>query len=96
MNRLLIPYLFDESACTKSGFATRDDIDTAMRLGLAHPMGPLTLSNRPQFYTLLAIGEVLPRGLPRGVEVRTPEGPEKDLVAEGKLGRKSGGGFYDA
>ncbi|HET9249574.1 MAG TPA: 3-hydroxybutyryl-CoA dehydrogenase, partial [Actinomycetota bacterium] len=55
VNRLLIPYLFDAIRLYESGFATREDIDTAMRLGLAHPMGPLALSDLIGLDTLLAI-----------------------------------------
>ena len=64
VNRLLIPYLFDAIRLYASGFATREDIDTAMRLGLAHPMGPLALSDLIGLDTLLAIGEVLGRRSP--------------------------------
>src|SRR5205823_21705 len=45
VNRLLIPYLFDAIRLYKRGFATKEDIDTAIQLGLAHPMGPLRLSD---------------------------------------------------
>ncbi|HJQ71907.1 MAG TPA: 3-hydroxyacyl-CoA dehydrogenase NAD-binding domain-containing protein, partial [Actinomycetota bacterium] len=64
VNRLLIPYLFDAIRLYASGFASREDIDTAMRLGLAHPMGPLTLSDLIGLDTLLAIGEVLREAFP--------------------------------
>ena len=43
VNRLLIPYLFDAIRLYERGFATKEDIDTAIHLGLAHPMGPLRL-----------------------------------------------------
>ena len=94
VNRLLIPYLFDAIRLYESGFATREDIDTAMRLGLAHPMGPLTLSDLIGLDTLLAIGEVLREAFPEESKYEAPE-LLRDLVAEGKLGTKSGGGFYD-
>ena len=94
VNRLLIPYLFDAIRLYESGFATREDIDTAMRLGLAHPMGPLTLSDLIGLDTLLAIGEVLREAFPGDPRYEAPA-LLRDLVAQGKLGKKSGGGFID-
>ncbi len=95
VNRLLIPYLFDAMRLYASGFASREDIDTAMRLGLAHPMGPLTLSDLIGLDTLLAIGEVLREAFPEDARYEAPA-LLRDLVAEGKLGKKSGAGFYGA
>jgi 3-hydroxybutyryl-CoA dehydrogenase len=95
VNRLLIPYLFDAIRLYESGFASREDIDTAMRLGLAHPMGPLTLADLIGLDTLLAIGEVLEEAFPGGSKYEAPK-LLRDMVAEGKLGKKSGAGFYDA
>jgi 3-hydroxybutyryl-CoA dehydrogenase len=95
VNRLLIPYLFDAIRLLETGFASREDIDTAMRLGLGHPMGPLTLADLIGLDTLLAIGEVLRDAFPGGSKYEAPK-LLRDLVAEGKLGRKSGGGFYEA
>jgi 3-hydroxybutyryl-CoA dehydrogenase len=94
VNRLLVPYLFDAIRLYESGFATRGDIDTAMRLGLAHPMGPLALSDLIGLDTLLAIGDVLREAFPGEPRFEAPK-LLRDLVAEGKLGAKSGGGFYD-
>jgi 3-hydroxybutyryl-CoA dehydrogenase len=93
VNRLLIPYLFDAIRLYESGFASREDIDTAMRLGLAHPMGPLTLADLIGLDTLLAIGEVLREAFPGDPRYEAPA-LLRDLVAEGKLGKKSGAGFY--
>ena len=73
VNRLLIPYLFDAIRLYESGFATREDIDTAMRLGLAHPMGPLTLSDLIGLDTLLAIGEVLREAFPGESKYEAPD-----------------------
>jgi 3-hydroxybutyryl-CoA dehydrogenase len=94
VNRLLIPYLFDAIRLYASGFASREDIDTAMRLGLAHPMGPLTLSDLIGLDTLLAIGEVLHEAFPEDPRYEAPA-LLRDFVARGKLGKKTGGGFYD-
>jgi 3-hydroxybutyryl-CoA dehydrogenase len=92
VNRLLIPYLFDAIRLYERGFATKQDIDTAIHLGLAHPMGPLRLSDLIGLDTVASIGDVLHRafGEPRY------EAPAmlRSLVAEGKLGRKTGEGFY--
>jgi 3-hydroxybutyryl-CoA dehydrogenase len=94
VNRLLVPYLFDAIRMLESGFASREDIDTAMQLGLAHPMGPLTLSDLIGLDTLLAIGEVLRDAFPDDPRMEPPT-LLRDLVARGRLGRKSGGGFTD-
>jgi 3-hydroxybutyryl-CoA dehydrogenase len=92
VNRLLVPYLFDAIRLLQAGFATREDIDTAIHLGLAHPMGPLALTDLIGLDTMLAIGEVL------YAEFRDPRYAPPPLlrrmVAAGKLGRKAGAGFY--
>jgi len=92
VNRLLIPYLFDAIRLYERGFATKEDIDTAIHLGLAHPMGPLRLSDLIGLDTVVSIGDVLHRAFG---EARY-EAPAllRSLVAEGKLGRKTGEGFY--
>jgi 3-hydroxybutyryl-CoA dehydrogenase len=95
VNRLLIPYLFDAIRLLESGFASREDIDTAMRLGLAHPMGPLALSDLIGLDTLVAIGDVLRDAHPGESRYEAPK-LLRDLVADGRLGTKTGGGFYDA
>ena len=95
VNRLLIPSLFDAIRLYASGFATREDIDTAMRLGLAHPMGPLELSDLIGLDTLVAIGEVMETAFAGDARYEVPP-LLRELVSQGKLGRKSGGGFYEA
>jgi 3-hydroxybutyryl-CoA dehydrogenase len=93
VNRLLIPYLYDAARLLESGFATREDIDTAVSLGLAHPMGPLALMDLIGLDTMLGIGEVLfaefrdPRFAPPPILRR--------MVAAGTIGRKSGLGFFE-
>jgi 3-hydroxybutyryl-CoA dehydrogenase len=92
VNRLLIPYLFDAIRLYERGFATKEDIDTAIHLGLAHPMGPLRLSDLIGLDTVVSIGEVLHRAF--GDARYEAPALLRSLVAEGKLGRKSGEGFY--
>jgi 3-hydroxybutyryl-CoA dehydrogenase len=75
----------------EAGVATAADIDTAMRLGYGHPMGPLELGDLVGLDVRLAIALHLEREL--GPQFRPPE-LLKRLVAEGKLGKKTGAGFY--
>jgi 3-hydroxybutyryl-CoA dehydrogenase len=93
VNRLLIPYLCDAIRLLDEGFATREDIDASITLGLNHPMGPLRLADLIGLDTVLLIAEVLHK------EFRDPAyAPPPRLlrmVAAGQLGRKSGTGFYD-
>jgi 3-hydroxybutyryl-CoA dehydrogenase len=94
VNRLLVPYLFDAVRLLDEGLAAREDIDTAVHLGLAHPMGPLALMDLIGLDTMLAIGEVLHAEFRE--ERYAPPPLLRRMVAAGRLGRKSGGGFYDA
>ena len=94
VNRLLTPYLFDAVRLLDEGFATREDIDTAIHLGLAHPMGPLRLLDLIGLDTVLAVGEVLYEEFRD--ERYAPPAALRRMVAAGRLGRKTGGGFYDA
>ena len=93
VNTLLVPYLNSAVRMLDDGFASREDIDTAIRLGLAHPMGPLTLMDLIGLDTCLHIADVLYE------EFRDPAfAPPpllKRMVTAGRLGRKSGGGFYE-
>ena len=92
VNTLLIPYLNDAIAMLDEGFATREDIDAAINLGLNHPMGPLTLADLIGLDTCLQIGEVL---YAEFKERRFAPPPLlRRMVAAGQLGRKSGRGFY--
>ncbi|MGH2594348.1 MAG: 3-hydroxybutyryl-CoA dehydrogenase [Actinomycetota bacterium] len=92
VNRLLVPYLFDAIRLLDDGFATREDIDTAIHLGLAHPMGPLALVDLIGLDTMLSVGEVLYAEFRD--ERYAPPPLLRRMVAAGRLGRKSGGGFY--
>ncbi|MEA2579773.1 MAG: 3-hydroxybutyryl-CoA dehydrogenase [Actinomycetota bacterium] len=92
VNRLLIPFLFDAIRLYETDFTTREDIDTAIVLGLGHPMGPLALADLIGLDTVLAIGEVLHRAFPEAKYEAPPL--LRRMVADGKLGRKSGQGFY--
>ena len=92
VNRLLTPYLFDAIRLYERDFTSREDIDTAIALGLGHPMGPLALADLVGLDTVLAIGEVLHGAFPEA-KYEAPALLRK-MVAEGKLGRKSGEGFY--
>ncbi len=93
VNRLLIPYLIDAVRIYEADLASREDIDTAIKLGLNHPMGPLTLADFVGLDTTLAVADVLYNeyGDPR---YKAPP-LLRQMVAAGLLGRKSGRGFYD-
>jgi 3-hydroxybutyryl-CoA dehydrogenase len=93
VNTLLIPYLNDAIRMLQNGFATREDLDTAIQLGLNHPMGPLRLADLIGLDTCLHIADVLYE------EFRDPKFAPPQLlrrmVTAGRLGRKSGTGFYE-
>jgi 3-hydroxybutyryl-CoA dehydrogenase len=93
VNRLLLPFLNDAVRMLEEGFATREDIDAAVRLGLNHPMGPLELIDLIGLDTTLAIGEVLYEELKD--PACAPPPLLRRMVAAGRLGRKSGRGFYE-
>jgi 3-hydroxybutyryl-CoA dehydrogenase len=76
----------------ESGFASAEDIDTGMVEGCNHPMGPLRLADLIGLDVVLNIIEVLHRDL--GEDMYRPAVLLKRMVAAGKLGRKSGEGFY--
>jgi 3-hydroxyacyl-CoA dehydrogenase len=85
VNRLLFPYLFDAVRLLERGGLDAEGVDTCMKLGAGHPLGPLALLDFVGLDVSAAIGESI------GAEV-----PDRlrELVAEGKLGRKSGEGFF--
>ena len=74
-------------------YASREDIDAAMRFGCGHPMGPLALLDLIGADVAVAIGEALYADSQE--EHHRPPGRLMALVDQGKLGRKSGAGFYD-
>ena len=92
-NRILMPMINEAAFCLMEGVAERDAIDTVMKLGMNHPMGPLALADLIGLDTCLAIMEVLHDGL--GDDKYRPCPLLRKYVAAGKLGRKSGAGFYE-
>ncbi len=92
-NRVLMPMINEAIFCLMEGVADRDGIDTVMKLGMAHPMGPLTLADLIGLDVCLDILEVLHRGL--GDDKYRPCPLLRRMVAAGHLGRKSGRGFYE-
>ena len=91
-NRVLLPMINEAVYCIFEGVATAESIDTVMKLGMAHKMGPLALADFIGLDVCLAILNVLHDGL--GDDKYRPCPLLKRMVAAGHLGRKSGRGFY--
>lgn len=91
-NRILMPMINDAIFCLQAGIASRESIDTIMKLGANHPMGPLELADFIGLDICLSILEVLQADL--GEKYR-PCPILRKMVAGGKLGRKTGEGFYE-
>jgi 3-hydroxybutyryl-CoA dehydrogenase len=92
-NRILVPMINEAVYCLMEGVGDRDSIDTVMHLGMNHPLGPLRLADLIGLDTCLAIMEVLHHGL--GDDKYRPCPLLRSYVEAGRLGRKSGRGFYD-
>ena len=92
VNLLLVPYLFDAIRALENGVATKEDIDTAIRLGLNHPMGPFTLLDFVGLDTCLFIGDAMYQEFKDARYAAPPL--LRRMVTAGLLGRKSGRGFY--
>jgi 3-hydroxybutyryl-CoA dehydrogenase len=93
VNRLLFPYLFDAVRLLEQTGMKPEDVDRCMTLGANYPMGPLALLDLIGADVAVAIGEALHAD--SGEEHHRPPGRLIALVEKGRLGRKSGGGFYD-
>jgi 3-hydroxybutyryl-CoA dehydrogenase len=91
-NRILMPMINEAVYCVMEGVADPTAVDTVMKLGMNHPMGPLALADLIGLDTCLAILEVLHDGL--GDSKYRPSPLLRKYVAAGWLGRKSGRGFY--
>jgi 3-hydroxybutyryl-CoA dehydrogenase len=86
VNRLLFPYLFDAVRMLESSGLDPEAIDTCMKLGAGHPMGPLALLDFIGLDVAAAIGESIGTEVPARV---------RELIERGRLGRKAGAGFYE-
>jgi 3-hydroxybutyryl-CoA dehydrogenase len=93
VNRALMPLLNEAVREFEEGVASAESIDEAIRLGLNHPMGPLALADLIGLDVVIDIMDNLAERL--GDETYTPRPLLRTLVAEGKLGRKTGAGFYE-
>lgn len=92
-NRILLPMINEAIYAVMEGVATPEAVDTVMKLGMAHPMGPLALADFIGLDVCLAILEVMHQGL--GDPKYRPCPLLRRMVAAGYLGRKSGRGFYE-
>jgi 3-hydroxybutyryl-CoA dehydrogenase len=93
INRILMPMMNEAAFALMEGVATREAIDTVMKLGANHPMGPLALADMVGLDTCLSIMEVLHEGL--GDDKYRPCPLLRRMVKAGHLGRKTGRGFYE-
>jgi len=92
-NRILLPMVNEAFFVLQEGIGDAEGIDAVMRMGMAHPMGPLALADLIGLDTCLAIAEVLHREL--GEDKYRPAPLLRQYVAAGRLGRKSGRGVYE-
>jgi 3-hydroxybutyryl-CoA dehydrogenase len=93
VNRLLVPFLLDAIRAHEQGVGSMEDIDTGMKLGCAHPMGPFELLDYVGLDTVCAIAEIM---FAEYREARfAPPAHLKRLVLAGRFGRKTGKGFFE-
>jgi 3-hydroxybutyryl-CoA dehydrogenase len=92
VNRLLFPYLFEAVRMIERTGMEAGEVDTCMKLGAGHPMGPLALLDFVGLDVSKAIGDAL--YAENGEDASKPPSLMVEMVGEGKLGRKSGAGFY--
>jgi 3-hydroxybutyryl-CoA dehydrogenase len=92
VNALLIPYLLSAVRMFESGIAGREDIDSGMELGCAHPMGPLKLADLIGLDTVAAVADSMYEEFKEPLYAAPPL--LRRMVDAGRLGRKSGSGFY--
>ncbi|RAV34670.1 3-hydroxybutyryl-CoA dehydrogenase [Corynebacterium heidelbergense] len=93
VNFLLVPYMLSAVRMVEQGVATKEDIDTGMKLGAAHPMGPLTLADMVGLDTCAFIADVMYKEYGEPSYACPPL--LRRMVQAGHTGRKSGKGFYD-
>jgi 3-hydroxybutyryl-CoA dehydrogenase len=93
VNRLLVPYMLDAIRAHEQGVGSVEDIDTGMKAGASHPMGPLTLADFVGLDTLASIAAVMHEAYAE--ERFAAPATLMALVEAGHYGRKSGHGFYD-
>ena len=93
VNFLLVPYLLSAVRMVEAGVATKEDIDTGMKLGANHPMGPLTLADMVGLDTCAFIADVMLEEFGDPAYACPPL--LRRMVQAGHTGRKSGKGFYD-
>ncbi|GAB3128378.1 3-hydroxybutyryl-CoA dehydrogenase [Streptomyces calidiresistens] len=92
VNALLIPYLLSAIRMVESGAASREDIDNGMELGCAHPMGPLRLADLIGLDTVASVADSMYEEFKEPLYAAPPL--LQRMVAAGRLGRKTGAGFY--